>query len=298
MVWPVMSKKPPPYPLQPDDDTSAGSAQPRPPQHGPRVDPAPGVEPVPLETADERPAEMEPPVGPPSAEAEAAESSVKALDVCPNCGAGMRTSGTLVCMRCGFDLKSLRVIETVTGESTEVAPDDESPPVRAPISPGDPDELWLPAGIGGLGIVVLGVGYLAGAAGLFGAGDEALATIGAADRLWGLLRFVLLAAMLTACGLGGLYVVARLLETTIGDLKLAALRMAAAVLTARLCTFLRFDGRTVEWVVETAGQAAIFLAVSMLLFRMNRRNTLILGVATAIIFAVMWLGAWIVTRIA
>ena len=104
--------------------------------------------------------------------------------------------------------------------------------------------------------------------------------------------------MWTAWGLVGFYVVARLLETTVGDLKLAAVRMVATVTTARLCTFLRFDARGLEWFVETAGQAAIFLGLSMVLFRLDRRNTLTLGVVTAIIFAVMWLGAWIITRIA
>lgn len=275
------------YSLQPDDEPQEPRSQPQ----GARVDPAPDVEPVPLESAD-GPAE---PGGPAPAEADPPESSVKALDVCPNCGASMRHTDTLVCIRCGFDLKNLRVIETITGEATDAEPDEEPPKQRAPISAGGRDELGLPAGLAGLGLLLLGIGYLAGAAGLFPAPEEADGTITAAARLWGLFRFVLLAAMLTACGLGGLYVVARLLETTVGDLKLAAVRMAATVTTARLFTFLSFDAHaTVEWIVEMVGQAVIFLGLSMVLFRLNRRDTLTLGVVTAIIFLLMWLGAWII----
>ena len=79
------------YPLQPDDEPQ----EPRPQPQGARVDPAPDVEPVPLESAD-GPAG---PGGPAPAEADPPASSVKALDVCPNCGASMRQTDTLVCMR-------------------------------------------------------------------------------------------------------------------------------------------------------------------------------------------------------
>ncbi len=63
----------------------------------------------------------------------------------------------------------------------------------------------------------------------------------------------------------------------------------------QFAAFLSFDAHaTVEWIVEMVGQAVIFLGLSMVLFRLNRRDTLTLGVVTAIIFLLMWLGAWII----
>ena len=42
---------------------------------------------------------------------------VKTLDVCPNCGANLPSSDSLVCLRCGFNLKTLQVMATETGEA-------------------------------------------------------------------------------------------------------------------------------------------------------------------------------------
>ena len=46
-------------------------------------------------------------------------SSPKELDVCPNCGASMRGAETLVCLRCGFDLKTMRVIDAARRAASE-----------------------------------------------------------------------------------------------------------------------------------------------------------------------------------
>ncbi len=59
-------------------------------------------------------------------------SAIKALDVCPNCGSPLGAVDVVVCMRCGFDLKSLKVIETEKGEVVVPEAPEEAPRSSSP----------------------------------------------------------------------------------------------------------------------------------------------------------------------
>lgn len=221
------------------------------------------------------------------------QRSVKELDICPNCGASMRGEDALVCLRCGFDLKTMRVMKTETGEA--VVPDAEKP--EPLVKPGMGD-LWMPGIIAALCGGFIAICYLAGVRGLFPAIDAAILEqqrgpeIGIGDRFQGLLRFVVLVSMWTVCGLGALAFLARLLSVPLvarlSDLKLAAMRMLAIVAAARMAALINFDSTTFEWIVEAALQLAIFIGLSIVLFRLNPRDGATLGSSALILFMLLW----------
>jgi hypothetical protein len=219
-------------------------------------------------------------------------SSVKELDVCPNCGASMRGADTLVCLRCGFDLKTMRVIKTATGETTAPVETDEQAG-RPLVEPGMGD-LWLPGALAGISGLLLLIGYLAGARGLFPQLD-AEAEIGVTKRFEGILQLIVLLGMWTACGLAGLIFLANMLgKRTVKDLsdfKLAAMRMLGIVTAAHFVAFINFSSAPVEFVVEAILHLAIFAGLSILLFRLKPRDGLTLTGASLVAFFVLWMCA-------
>ncbi|MHC4106720.1 MAG: zinc ribbon domain-containing protein [Planctomycetota bacterium] len=289
----MVDKTPDPYSLQPDDRDAAPdeSPEPEPTAHDGS---GPDVEGVPLER-DEKD-EAPPPAGTKAAGPGAA-SSVRSLDVCPNCGANM-ASGVVVCLRCGYDLKSLKVLKTVSGGTVE-APEPEEAEVQPPLCEAGRGDLWLPASVAVVCGLLLAIGYLMGADGLYAAtgeaGERAAATPGLGTRLLALIQFVCLVVILAACGLGALGVLARLLERALGDLKLASVRIVGAVTAARLVTLVDIGVRSLEWVVEGLVQMVVFFLLATFLLRLKPRDGLVLTVATVVMFIAVWLGAWLVT---
>jgi len=268
---------------------------------------APGGEEKPVKAP--RPLDLEP-AEPPAADgtssraaasksAERAEpepSGVRALDVCPNCGSPMRGRDTLVCMRCGFDLKSLKVIETETGQTTEEEEEEERQPLVQEAA-GDP---WLPAALAIAAAVVLLIGYLAGAAGLFpqlrSALEEGALFSASWDARWGgAARFPLLIALWAMCGFGALIAAAWLFGRPFGNIGLGALRMLAITAIARCVGFLSFPWRLLEFTAEAIAAAAVFFILSMLLFRLKPRDAATVLVVTVVLFLALYVVARVVT---
>ncbi len=282
----MADKKPDPYSLQPDDKGAApgDSLEPQP---AASEGSGPDVERVPLEPDEND-------KGSPPAGSSGAASSVRSLDVCPNCGANMAT-GVVVCLRCGYDLKSLKVLKTVSGGTVE-APEPEEPEeaeeaeAQPPLCEAGRGDLWLPASVAVVCGLLLAIGYLLGADGLY-PGE----TPGLGDRFVDLIQFLCLMAILAGCGFGALAVLARLLERKLGDLKLASVRIVGAVTAARLMTFFDIAVRPLEWVVEGLLQMVVFFLLARFLFRLTARDGLVLTVATVVMFVAVWLGAWLVT---
>ncbi len=287
-------KKPDPYSLQPDDKDAAPGDSPD-PQPAASEGSGSDVERVPPEPQEKD--EASPPAG-----SSRATSSVKALDVCPNCGANMAT-GVVVCLRCGYDLKSLKVLKTVSGGTVdatepEEAEEAEEAEAQPPLCEAGRGDLWLPASVAVACGLLLAIGYLVGADGLYPATEEAGATPGLGGRFVALIQFLGRMVILAACGFGALAVLARLLERTLGDLKLASVRIVGAVTAARFVTFVDIAVQPLEWlewVVEGLLQVVVFFLLARFLLRLTARDGLVLTVATVVMFVAVWLGAWLVT---
>ncbi|MHC4101313.1 MAG: hypothetical protein ACYSW1_10610 [Planctomycetota bacterium] len=164
--------------------------------------------------------------------------AVAALDVCPNCGSPLGGVDIVVCMRCGFDMKSLKVIETETKGTAKPAAEEEQPVLSEP-GTGD---YWLPWAMAGAGLGLLAIGYLWGAGGLF-AGEEA---VGFGARAVGLLKMLVKTA--------------------------AAVRMLGITAAIGLLAFFNLKSAGAEWTVESVTQALAFLGLTMLLFRLSVRD--------------------------
>ncbi len=234
-----------------------------------------------LDPADaELPEPPEPPEPPESSEPPdpPEPSAIKALDVCPNCGSPMGGADAVVCLRCGFDLKSLKVIKVNTGETVEPEPEpDEPDEPAAPLCERGRADPGLPIAmaVGGLGLLALG--YLFGAAGLVEAveavEDETagfFATLG--GRLGGLIKMLVRTGTLSLAGLGGLSVLAHMLNTRIGNVKLAAVRMLGIFAVIGLLTFFNADSQTLEGAVELVCLALAFVGLATVLFRLTVRD--------------------------
>ncbi|MHC4274449.1 MAG: hypothetical protein ACYSUR_12390, partial [Planctomycetota bacterium] len=165
-----------------------------------------GLEPQEPDSGSAPEAAPKAPVPPPSEEPPA----VAALDVCPNCGSPLGGVDIVVCLRCGFDMKSLKVIETDTKGKVAAKPDEEEPPVLSEPGTGD---YWLPWAMAAGGLGLLAIGYLWGAGGLF-PGEEA---VGFGVRAVGLLKMLVKTAVLALAGFGGLFVLAHMVSAQLGD---------------------------------------------------------------------------------
>ncbi len=204
------------------------------------------------------------------------------LDVCPNCGAPMTDPQQLVCLRCGFDLKSLKVVKTRTGVEEVESVDEVHEDVEASFSQGGRGEVYLPLALAAVGGVVLVVGFLAGAPGLFASPVEGqpAAHESFSGRMVGVLRWLMTSAFWTGCALAAAFFTAHLMGRKLGDLKLAAARLGAIIVIAQLARFVHFSSRSFEWIVETIVEVGVFVGLTMLMFRLSPRDAATLAACT------------------
>ncbi len=222
--------------------------------------------------------------------------AIRALDVCPNCGSPMPTIDSLVCMRCGFNTKTLKVEKTATGAAAAPrrkkkagAAADEEDEVREaepiePISRPGRGALILPGAAAGLGALLLIAGYLSGAGGLFSEPDPSFA-----QRLAALASGMVLVLLWGAAGLGGLVFLARVVHLApLGDLRLAAVRLAMIAVVMRLPALVINVGNTfLEWTIEFAVGSVIAILSGMYLFSLDVRDALLAWLGTIAIFIVL-----------
>jgi len=264
---------------------------------------------------DEQPdrIELEPSAAPPPGEAQKREREreptkpkpgvpVEEQFTCPNCNAVMPHDDALVCLRCGFDMKALSVRETrieADASASENDGDDENDiDTETPLCRTGRGDLWLPGLIGTLSALLLIVGYLAGAPGVYPdlrTGDAATVTPGLMDRLIGLVRLVTLLALMAGAALAGLWMLSRATQRPLGDIQLAAARFGAIAATIRLVTFINFgEHRQIEFMLESAMQAALFMALSMIAFAIKPRTALMLGGLALMSFLAAWVAAHLI----
>lgn len=219
---------------------------------------------------------------------------------CPNCNALMPDEDALVCLRCGFDIKSLNVQRTRIEKPAEVdededEADEEELGTETPICQPGRGDLWLPTMVGGLSAALLVAGYLAGAPGLYPelrATEPPALPAGFMDRLTGIVSFTIIIALLTGCGLAGLWMLKMSLSRPLGDVKLAAARIAAIVVAIRLVTFINLgEHRQTEFMAESVLQAALFIGLSIVVFAIKPRTALMLGGFALITYLTIWITA-------
>lgn len=280
-----------------EDHAQGDPSEQAPAQNSPKVEPGDDVKPLDLEDSSTENAHQD---SPSSSEPESkakAKSHVKGLDVCPNCGSTMRESDTLVCMRCGFDLKTLQVLKTTTGEVTIEELEEDEEVVKQPLCVPGRGDIKIPLIVLAANAVLITIGYLIGADGLFSfATDEGLSIKpDAAQRFaaWGF--YLALLVLGTGCGLVGLFTVSKLNEVPFGDVKLASARMAAITATMWLVKFLSLGYGFIENITEWILQGGIFVGLSMLLFKLIPRDAAIAGLASLIVAFIFWVIATVLT---
>ena len=204
----------------------------------------------------------------PAPDPPAETSHIKALDVCPNCASPLGGVDTIVCLRCGFDMKTLKVIKVETGETT--IPDADEPEQAEPLCVPGVGGMGLPAVMAGASLVLLTMGYLSGARGLFTVpADE---TVGLGAGLGGLTGMLVRTGGLTLAGMGGLSVLAHMIDRRVGDMKLAAVRLLGIFAALGLLTFFNLESSALEWTMEAIFQAVIFVGLASVLFRLGIRD--------------------------
>ena len=214
-------------------------------------------------------------------EPEPAASHAETLDVCPNCGAPMEGIDTLVCLRCGFDLKTLRVIESAVVESEVDEEEDESARAEPLVKPMLADPL-MPSLLAVLSIGTIAVALLAGLEALFPAFDPETADtlkVPWRMRLDEALRLPVFIGIWVACGFSALLVGGWLFGRPLGDASLAALRMLAVVSIAHLAVFFDITNPNMELFLEALLHGIAFFLLIMVLYRLKPRDTAtVLGV--------------------
>ena len=260
------------------------------------------------EAAASSPAEAvaEPQTGP-KAEAEPPREPqplpVESLDACPNCGSPMREKDALVCLRCGYDLKHLKVIETETedrakakGRKKEKA-ELEEVEERRPLAREGLGGLRLPLVLAVLAAAALIIGYLAGYQGLFPAvGEAAAAAEEAAPIEWArrfteLGKFPVLIGLWTLCAMGALVAGSWLFGRPLGDVGLGAARMLGIIIAAFCVRFLPVQDKVLSFAAEAAAALAVFFLLTMFFFRLRPRDAGTLLGLTLLACIVLYVGA-------
>ncbi|MHC5024476.1 MAG: hypothetical protein ACYTGG_11305 [Planctomycetota bacterium] len=210
---------------------------------------------------------------PPGSSSSPPASSSASEVTCPSCGAPMPGADTLVCLRCGYDLKSLKKIETETAVDVQ---EHLEPPVLTPAGRGG----WrLPLIIAGAAAVILVICFLAGIHHVHPRVIEAarqanqpIETVPMGDRWLAVARYLVYTAIWCVGGAAGLVVVAWLNAGRIGDLPLALSRLLAIAAAMRLVALLKLGSGVLEWLTESAGQIGLAFIGLLVFFDLKPRD--------------------------
>jgi hypothetical protein len=212
----------------------------------------------------------------------------KVDEVCPNCGRPRPDRTEMLCLECGYNMRTLRVERTHAGKPQEI--DDEEPegePEPVFLSRPGRGNLILPGAAAAAAGAILLFGVLFGVEGLFPdhprVSDGAVDPITFVERMEGLGRALVLALVWFGCGVGGLVALAGLNSARLGDVRLLAVRMAAVVLVTRLWSLL-----DAGWLVETPPQVATWVGLALFLFNLKPRDAVLQGLLTLATFLVLW----------
>ncbi len=228
---------------------------------------------------------------------------------CPNCGKPLPGDDSVVCVSCGYDLRSVQIRPTIiqsaevraagTGQKsdTESRQDLGIDPSSLPLLRPFPN--WrVCVGVAAACAIVMIAAYLAGYGGLFPTDEGRFADATgaftadapiAAARLMGVAKFLLFRLVLLGCGLLALNVHSHLRGIPTGSLRGVAAAMAAVVSVAGLMMLLSMSNRAFEHFVEIVGQGALAVLVMLGLFRLKPTEALlVIGIGLlVVVFAVL-----------
>ncbi len=248
-------------------------------------------EPVQQEKAVTPPRRDDIPVGVPvDTDDDLPDKSVKALDVCPNCGSPMPGADALVCLRCGYDLKQMRVIKPELGE-IEADEGDRRPMLSKP-GMGD---LWLPSAVAVFSLVIMIIAYFSGYPGLFPFLEEDIEKIDTWMRLQGVLGYISRQVVWIICGIGVLALIAHTDKKQLGDFLLAVLRMVAVTTTMSLPTLINFTSDSGEMSLEYVVRPIVAVVLLMLFYRLAIRDAAMAAGGAVIGYFVLYFGAVMLT---
>lgn len=283
-----------------------------------------------LEPLDEGPARAERP----DAEAKAkAEEAARAADdgdaarvpdelnlldeSCPNCGSPMTEPDQIVCLRCGFDLARLKVVETATGVE-EVDPD-------APAEPGEGEEgeaeaverrrgpalardgrggIMLPLIVAAACVFVLSIAAMVGWSGLYPTEDGlfldaqdrfSLAAPLFADRFARLLRLWVGTVLFAGAIWGALELLGWVEKRPVGPTRLVFARTLGIAAACEVAWLLEVP--LGEWFVQLLVMATAFLLLTRAFFRVDWRQAATAGAVTLVAFGAIVLVAEVVALV-
>jgi len=221
------------------------------------------------------------------------------LDVCPNCGAPLVGESTVVCMRCGFDLRTLKPVET----RAEAGIADEQTEPAEPVAPTSELRVSVSWVIAGIAAATLLIGLLTGVQTLFpgielktvGEGEEAREIIPWTARWMGALKYLVTTIIWFACVTAGLAMFARLVERPFGAVRAGCAHLLATVTTMQLARFWGLGPRSIEWTLETATALLVFLGLSLALLNLSRRDVITYALITALVFLCLFFASHVIT---
>jgi hypothetical protein len=211
---------------------------------------------------------------------------------CPNCGKPLPDDESVVCVSCGYDLRSVQVRPTIVGPAVETEPErPKLPLVRERLH-------WkVMAGIAGAAILVMVIAFLAGAPGLFPRHDGKFADPSGAytssrpvggDRVAAAIRYLGLQGILIGAGVVALFVHGHLRSAPVGDRRAAVAAIAAIMGVASLLNLIALPHGGLEHGLEFFGQCGAAALGFMICFRIRPVDAVVTaGVAVlALLFTI------------
>lgn len=226
------------------------------------------------------------------------KSRIQDLDVCPNCGAPLTGDDSVVCMRCGFDLRTLQKLET---QHAVADLEDEVEPAEA-IAPSAKPRVFLSYALIAVAWGLLLVGYVYGVRALFPGIEPKVTTsadglteqyISWDHRFLGIIKALVITGAWTACAIAGLALFGRLVERPLGRVKLALIHVVAIISTMQLARYIHFQKRSIEWTLESALQMILFLLLSLALLKLTRRDVITYALITVLLVLFLHFGSGI-----
>ena len=225
-------------------------------------------------------------------------TTISDLDVCPSCGAALPGAEDVVCMRCGYDLRTLRPLETKATVETESSSDKS--PTGEPVVASDRMRVLLSGVLIAASWTGLLIGYMLGVQALMpgaelkqvGEGEAMREIIPAGVRLVSVLKVLVLTGTWVVCATAGLAMFARLVERPFGELRAGLLHLVAIASTMQLVRYIGgIPARSVEWTLEIIAQIVIFFGFSLLLLKLSRRDVLTFALITVIVVLCLFFGS-------